>query len=712
MIWIVKNLWLIPALPLLAAGIIAVNKQPARKLAATLAIGTMALGFLLSLCAFAATLGHHGEGAFREVFSFNWIQFGGQWMSLGWVLDPLTAIMLVMVTFVGMLIFIFSIGYMAHDKNFMRFFCFLALFASGMLGVVIANNLLLLFISWEIVGLTSYLLIGFWYHKPSAAAAAKKAFITTRIGDLGLLLGMVWLYAQTGTLNFYEGGKGCLEATALSQMLTHITIGGMAVSTAIGLLIFLGAVGKSGQVPLHVWLPDAMEGPTPVSALIHAATMVAAGVFLVARVYPLMAAGAVLGEHGAPVTTALTVVTWIGAITAIFAATIAVAQNDIKRILAYSTVSQLGYMMMGLGVGGVAVGMFHLITHAFFKALLFLGSASVIHGCHEEQDIRKMGGLKKYMPITFMVYAIGMLALAGFPLFFSGFWSKDEILHAAHGWSVSHVPFYLGCTGALFTAFYMTRQVALVFFGNYRGHTAEAGHGHADKAHQADHSAAHGHDAAAGASHDPHESPAVMTVPLMILAGFAIVLGFVGTPAWPWFDGYLTGEAFKFDFSKLFESGTLSLMLASAAIVFTGLGLGWFLYYKRQRHTAEEKDVLEAAVPAVFKVLQNKYYIDELYEATFIRFNAFAAQFCDFADKWIFGGAVLLVSYVTLGLAWVYRLTDEYLVNTGFDGGCESLRLGGGGLSKLHSGRVQTYLRIIGVALVVFILFLIWGRKA
>jgi len=704
MIWIVKNLWLIPALPLLAAGIIAVNKQPARKLAATLAIGSMALGFLLSLCAFAATLGHHGEGAFRETFSFNWIQFGGQWMSIGWVLDPLTAIMLVMVTFVGMLIFIFSVGYMAHDQNFMRFFNFLALFASGMLGVVIANNLFLLFVSWEIVGLTSYLLIGFWYHKPSAAAAAKKAFITTRIGDLGLLLGMVWLYAQTGTLNFYDHGHGCMEASALAGMVSKTICGGMMVSTAIGLLIFLGAVGKSGQVPLHVWLPDAMEGPTPVSALIHAATMVAAGVFLVARVYPLMAAGATPVEHGAPVTTALTVVTWIGAITAIFAATIAVAQNDIKRILAYSTVSQLGYMMMGLGVGGVAVGMFHLITHAFFKALLFLGSGSVIHGCHEEQDVRKMGGLKKYMPVTFAVYAIGMLALAGFPLFFSGFWSKDEILHSAHNWPVSHIPFLLGCTGALFTAFYMTRQVALVFFGNYRGHEEKSAHGHS--AH------AHSHSSESAHNHDPHESPAVMTVPLIILAGFAILLGFVGTPAWPWFDGYLTGEEFNFDFSKLTEPGTLSLMVASAAIVFTGLGLGWFLYGKRQRKTAAEKDVLEAAQPAIFKLLENKYFIDEIYEATVIRFNAFAAWLCDFADQWIFGGAVLLVKYITIGLAWLYRLTDEYFVNLGFDTGCEALREGGGGLSKLHTGRVQTYLRVIGVALVALIIFLIWGRKA
>jgi NADH-quinone oxidoreductase subunit L len=708
--WIVQYLWLIPALPLVAAGIIAVNKQPQRKLAASLAIGSMALGFLLSLCAFSATLGH-GEGTFRQTFSFNWLQFGGpdNWLQLGWVLDPLTAVMLVMVTFVGMLIFIFSVGYMAHDQNFMRFFCFLALFAAGMLGVIVANNLFLFFVSWEIVGLTSYLLIGFWFHKPSAAAAAKKAFITTRIGDLGLLIGMVWLYSETGTLNFYDHGKGCLEQSALSAMLTHVTVGGFAVTTAIGLLIFLGAVGKSGQFPLHVWLPDAMEGPTPVSALIHAATMVAAGVFLVARVYPLMSAGASPAEHGVPVTTALTVVTWVGAITAIFAASIAVAQNDIKRILAYSTVSQLGYMMMGLGVGGVAVGMFHLITHAFFKALLFLGSGSVIHGCHEEQDVRKMGGLKKYMPVTFAVYSVGMLALSGFPLFFSGFWSKDEILHHAHGWPVSHIPFYLGCIGALFTAFYMTRQVALVFFGKYRGgaseHTADSSaHGHAHKDHEASsHEAGHG---------TPHESPAVMTVPLIILAAFAILLGLIGTPAWPWFDGYLSGEGIHFDLSKLTESSTLGLMLASAVIVFTGLGFGWLLYGKRQRATAEEKDVLEAAQPGLFTLLENKYFVDEFYEHTIIRFNAFAARLCDFLDKWIFGGAVKLVSYVTLGLAWLYRLTDERLVNTGFDTGCGSLRGSGTGLSKLHTGRVQTYLRVIGVALVLLVLFLIWGRKA
>jgi NADH-quinone oxidoreductase subunit L len=697
MIWIVKNLWLIPALPLLAAGLIAVSTQPKRTRAWTLAVGSMVGAFLLSLCALAATFKHGGSHeAFREVCNVNWFQFGGQWLQIGWVLDPLTAVMLTMVTFVGALIFIFSIGYMAHDENFTRFFCFLSLFAAGMLGVVIANNLLLLFMSWEIVGLTSYLLIGFWYHKPSAAAAAKKAFITTRIGDLGLLIGMVWLYAQTGTLSFYtEDGTGCLQQSALAAMVAKTTCAGMAVSTAIGLLIFLGAVGKSGQLPLHVWLPDAMEGPTPVSALIHAATMVAAGVFLVARVYPLMSAGG-LGEHGA-VTASLNVVTWVGALTAIFAASIAVAQNDIKRILAYSTVSQLGYMMMGLGVGGVAVGMFHLITHAFFKALLFLGSGSVIHGCHEEQDIRHMGGLKKFMPVTFATYAVGMLALAGFPLFFSGFWSKEEILHAAHNWPVSHWPFYLGCAGALLTAFYMTRQVALVFYGEYRG----------GKSSHSSHSKSGSHS-----SSKPHESPAVMTAPLIVLAGCAILLGVIGTPAWPWFESYLNGHRAEFNFSKLTESGTLGLMGASALIVFTGLGLGWWLYGKRQRKTSAEPDVLEVARPDIFALLKNKYFVDELYEATVIRFNAWFAQACDFADRWVWGGVVLLVSGITIGLAWVYRVTDEFVVNLGFDAGCEGVRRSGGGLSKLHTGRVQTYLRVIGVALVVLIIFLVWGRKS
>jgi NADH-quinone oxidoreductase subunit L len=698
MIWIVRNLWLIPALPALAAGLSALARQRNRRFAASLAIGSMGLSLLLSLCAFAHTLSSSGHGEpVIEVFNFPWLQYGSEWLKLGWMLDPLTAVMLVMVSFVGLLIFIYSTGYMSHDENFTRFFCFLSLFAAAMLGVVIANSLLLLFMCWELVGLTSYLLIGFWYQKPVAAAAAKKAFITTRIGDLAFLLGIVWLYSQAGTLLFYDHGAGCLEHSALTQLVAQTTGLGMAASTGIALLIFAGAVGKSGQVPLHVWLPDAMEGPTPVSALIHAATMVAAGVFLVARVYPLMSIHGG-GDLAPSSTTALQVVTWIGAITAVFAALIAVAQDDIKRILAYSTISQLGYMMMGLGVGGVAVGMFHLITHAFFKALLFLGAGSVIHGCHEEQDIRRMGGLMRFMPITFATYAVGMLALSGFPLLFSGFWSKDAILHAAQDWSVSRVPFYLGSFGALLTAFYMTRQVCYVFFGESR----LAGHSRRSHSTGAEH---HAH----GVSDSPHESPAAMTMPLVILAAFAILLGVIGTPAWPWFDSFLNGETATLNFAGFLASGILPVMFFSSIIVFLGLGLGWWFYGRKPIVSAEETDALERLQPQIFHFLRRKFYVDEFYQATFIRCNAWLSHVSDWFDRWIWNGAVWTVSYLVLGLSWLARSADTYVVNRGFDEGCHTVTAGGKLLARLQGGRTQNYLRLVGVAFAVLVVFLIWS---
>ena len=693
MTWIVQNLWLVPVLPTFAAGINALLKQRSRIAAASLAIGSMALSFLLSLCAFAHVLGNRG-GEVVLTQNVRWFQFGNEWLKLGWMLDPLTAVMLVMVTLVGLLIFIYSVGYMAHDENFTRFFCFMALFAGAMLGVVIANSLLLLFMCWEIVGLTSYLLIGFWYAKPEAAAAAKKAFIVTRIGDLGFLIGMVWLYAQTGTLLLYDGGAGCLEQSSLTHLVAQTTILGMTASAAIGILIFCGAAGKSGQVPLHVWLPDAMEGPTPVSALIHAATMVAAGVFLIARVYPLM--GAHAGTLLTP-TIALQVVTWIGAFTAVFGATIAVAQYDIKRILAYSTVSQLGYMMMGLGVGGVAVGMFHLITHAFFKALLFLGAGSVIHGCSDEQDIRRMGGLRKYMPITFAAYAVGMLALCGFPFFFSGFWSKDEILHAAHNWSISQAPFYMGAFGALLTAFYMTRQVYYVFAGNSRLAMASKDSHSADAHH---------------ASGIPHESPAVMTVPLVILAAFAILLGFIGTPAWPWFQSFLEDKPATFSFAAFSTPGILPVMLSSSLLVFLGLGLGWWFYGRKPIETAESPDALGELQPSIFTVLGHAYYVDTLYGATLIRLNNWWSRVCDWLDRWVWNGAVQTVSYFVLGVAWLDDFFDTNIVNSGFDDGCQSVSRGGQILSLLQGGRIQTYLRIIGCALIALVIFLLWGAKA
>jgi len=696
--WIVKNLWLIPALPMLAAGLSALAPQRFRRFSSSLAIGSMIGAFLLSLCALGHAL-HVGPERPKEFFNFAWLQFAAGdagILKLGWMLDPLTAVMLVMVTFVGTLIFIYSTGYMAQDENFTRFFTFLSLFAGAMLGVVIANSLLLLFICWELVGLTSYLLIGFWYHKPSAAAAAKKAFITTRIGDVFFFLGMMWLYHVSGSLLFYDDGTGCLDAEVLKKLVVQTTCGGLAVSTVISLLIFAGAAGKSGQVPLHVWLPDAMEGPTPVSALIHAATMVAAGVFLVARVFPLMSLKSLPGPEVVFLsydTTALQVITWVGAITAVFAASIAVAQNDIKRILAYSTVSQLGYMMMGLGVGGVAVGMFHLITHAFFKALLFMGAGSVIHGCHEEQDIRKLGGIRRYMPVTFVTYAIGMMALAGVPFFFSGFWSKDGILHAAHGWSISHIPFYLGIAGAFLTAFYMTRQMALVFWGEYRTHAT--------------------YDPtkfttpqlmALKTEHEPHESPRSMTVPLIILAVCAVGLGAIGTPWLPWFQSFLGAPH-----GEGFSGEVIHVIIVSTLVVFVGGGLALALYGYIQRKKADEPDVLEKLPLGMYTWFAKKYGIDELYEMTVIRFNAWFAKTCALLDQWVWGGAVVLVSYVTLAVAWVNRAFDEFVINLGFDQGCDRVSRGGSLLSRLQDGQVQNYLRVIGVALVVLVLFLIWG---
>ncbi len=675
---VAELLWLIPAVPVVAAGVAALLKQSRRKASATLAIGAMSFSLLVSLAAFAHVVGLWLNGqAAREVVNFTWLQFGSTNVDLGWVLDPLSAAMLVMVSFVGLLIFIYSVGYMAHDENFTRFFCFLSLFAGAMLGVVIANSLLLLFMCWELVGLTSYLLIGFWYQKPSAAAAAKKAFLTTRVGDVFFLLGIVWLFAQTGTLLFYNHGTGSMEPGALAVLLTQPACFGLTAAGAIGLLIFGGAAGKSGQLPLHVWLPDAMEGPTPVSALIHAATMVAAGVYLIARVYPLMQAGSLTGGS----TASLTVVTWVGASTAIFAALIAVAQNDIKRILAYSTVSQLGYMMAGLGMGGVAVGMFHLITHAFFKALLFMGAGSVIHGCHEEQDIRKMGGLKADMPLTFVTYTIGMLALCGFPLLFSGFWSKDGILEAAQHWGVAKGPFYMLVFGALLTAFYMTRQVSYVFFGYWRGRKSA------------------------------HESPSVMTLPLVILAFFAMALGLIGTPVWPWFRAFLEGRAANFDLQAFGEPGLLPLMGISTVVVFLGLGLGWTIYGAKSP-APEDPDPLERSVPVVWGWLRDRLYVDELYGVTVIAFYGWWARVADWLDRRVWGGVVAAVAGAFGLWARVNRFLDTNVVDGSFDKGCEELAAGGGLLARVQSGRVQTYLRILALAIVALAAILIWSSRA
>src|SRR6059036_2942311 len=592
--WVVSNLWVLPAVPIAAAMLILSFGKSIRKSAAMLAIAGQLVVLAISIVAFLPTLQTHG---FRSVQNFNWFTFGEHVLRLGFLLDPLAAAMLVMIALVGLCIFVFSVGYMADDKNFTRFFAYLSFFSGAMLGLVIANSLLLLFIFWELVGLASYLLIGFWIERPSAAGAAKKAFITTRIGDMGFFLGMLWLYNRSGTLLFYDGGNGCLESAGLALL--------GASATFIALLIFCGAVGKSGQFPLHVWLPDAMEGPTPVSALIHAATMVAAGVFLVARVYPLFSLGAING-----VTPSLTVVVWIGVTTALMAALIAIAQADIKRILAYSTVSQLGLMMVSLGVGGVAAGITHLLAHGFFKALLFLGAGSVIHGCHGEQDIRKMSGLRRLMPITFGTYAIGMMALSGVPFFFSGGWTKEEILHATAHWHASRWPFYLMLAGVILTALYMTRQMIYVFFGNARA-----------------------------ASDRVHESPRVMTIPLIVLALCTIFFSVVLTPAWPWLHGFLTGEPVHFDITHLIQP----MLFVSLVLVSSGVGVGYWIYRKagaQDRGRPAELDPLEYAQPALFRFLANKMWIDELYDRTVIAFSWMAARLSEWMDRYLWDGLV------------------------------------------------------------------------
>ena len=663
-------LWCIPLLPLLAGGIIAVLPDRRGKLASRLAIGALSVSCLLALGALGCVL---PAGTVRIPAPITWFTFGDVDLKIGLILDPLSAGMAAMVTFVALWIFLYSTGYMQKEKRFGRFFGFLSLFCGAMLMVVLSNSLLLLFMAWELVGLASYLLIGFYFEKPSAAAAAQKAFITTRVGDMAFFLGMIWLYGHSGTLLFYDGGNGLLETGVLNSLAGATTIGGLTVSAAASLLLLIGAMGKSGQVPLHTWLPDAMEGPTPVSALIHAATMVAAGVFLVARTHPIFELG---GNTGI----ALTATAWIGAITALYAALVAMAQYDIKRILAYSTVSQLGFMMVALGTGGVAAAMFHLIAHAFFKALLFLSAGSVIHGCHEEQDIRKMGGLRKAMPKTFLAYAIGMMALAGFPFVFSGFWSKEAILHSAEYWPGGKGPFLFAATAALLTAFYMTRQALLVFFGASRS----------PKLH-------------------PHESPPVMIVPLFVLAAGAVLLTIIGTPFWPWFEDWIHGKPALFHAGAFGEKGAIGLLVLSLLIVTVGVGLAWKVYGKGGvAGNSSFTDPLSTKLGGFWTFLENAMGFDALYQKCIIAPLAFIAGGIDMLERMVLvplmGAAEIIIK---LG-GRITRASDEAGLNTGFDSICSALRERAATTSRSQSGRPQGYLRAIGLCMALLLALYFW----
>jgi NADH-quinone oxidoreductase subunit L len=581
------NLWLIPVLPLAGA---AINGFFGKKSSRT---AVSVIGLFFSGAAFAWAL----QVALRfssvdlpyQEYLAHWIRSGSFSVDFAFYLDQLSLIMLLVVTGVGFLIHIYSVGYMWDDPSYYRFFTYLNLFMFFMLTLVLANNYLLMFIGWEGVGLASYLLIGFWFTKDSAASAGKKAFIVNRIGDFGFLIGLFLIIQHFGSLNF-------TQVFSKVQPLAPENAGA-GLLTAIGILLMVGACGKSAQIPLYVWLPDAMEGPTPVSALIHAATMVTAGVYMVSRSHVIF--------ERAPM--ALMVVAIIGTLTALFAATIGITQTDIKKVLAYSTVSQLGYMFMACGVGAFSAGIFHLMTHAFFKGLLFLGAGSVIHAVGGEQDMRKMGGLRTYIPWTFLTMGIATLAIAGIPPL-AGFWSKDEILWKAfsseHG---SWVFWLIGVITAFITSFYMFRLLFMTFFGDYRGAQVDS-HGHATHGHGDD---GHGHG-------EPHESPMVMLIPLMILAFLSLVGGFVGYH-----------NHFEHFLEPVFGSGAATeaageaassgieylLMGVSILVALLGLALAYVLYVSKPY--LPEK--IATAMNGFYTAVLNKYYVDEIYAKVFVK---------------------------------------------------------------------------------------------
>jgi NADH-quinone oxidoreductase subunit L len=582
-------LCLVPLLPLAGA---AINGFFGRR-SSKRAISTVALVFCGAAFAMALFLAASFSSASAPYYFdlAHWIRSGNFQVDFSFYLDQLSLVMLLVVTGVGFLIHIYSVGYMWDDDGYYRFMAYLNLFMFFMLTLVLAKNYLVMFIGWEGVGLASYLLIGFWFTKDSAAAAGKKAFIVNRIGDFGFLIALFLMIQHFGSLDFTH------VFAAVRSLPTEMA--GAGLLTAIGLLLMVGAAGKSAQIPLYVWLPDAMEGPTPVSALIHAATMVTAGVYMVAR-------SSVIFAH-APM--AMMVVAIIGTLTALFAATIGIAQTDIKKVLAYSTVSQLGYMFMACGVGAFSAGIFHLMTHAFFKGLLFLAAGSVIHGVGGEQDMRKMGGLRVYMPWTFLTMGIATLAIAGIPPL-AGFWSKDEILWQAYNASWAY--WLIGVITAFITSFYMFRLMYMTFSGEYRGAAASDVHGHDAHAHD-DHSHGHGHG-------EPHESPWVMLGPLVVLALLSVVGGFVGYGNH--FEHFLApvfqvGDVVAREASPEAGKSTLEYLLMAVSVGVAGLG--WFLAYLLYRRRPQLPARIAASLGGLYQAVSNKYYIDELYAALFVK---------------------------------------------------------------------------------------------
>jgi len=695
---------------LLAFGLIVLLTNRSKRLSHTLALTAAGLSWLAAMVIFIQAVTKPALAEQPLGSAIHWLPSGSAWLQIGVRGDPLSAVTLFFVAWTVLMIFLYSVGYHnygqpagdadlpglpphgatvkdehghAHrvpsvEPMYSRFFALISLFAFAMFTLVVSDNLLTLYIGWEVMGLCSYLLIGFWYAKPSARAAAIKAFLTTRVGDVFMLLGLAALYTLTGSLSYQS------ILTNESVLLQISPVLGLSWAGLIGLLLFIGVIGKSAQFPLHIWLPDAMEGPTPVSAMIHAATMVSAGVYLALRFFPLVSMG---WEAGDPLTPTMTVMALIGAFTALFAATIALAQNDIKRVLAYSTISQLGYMIAALGIGAYTAAAFHLVTHAFFKALLFLGSGSVIHGMEhgvlhtndecDPQDMFNMGGLRKKMPVTFWTFLIGGFALSGFPVLTAGFWSKDEILSGAFsgGFIVVFVTLALA---ALLTAFYTARQITLTFLGEPR--TKAAGHA--------------------------SENRWTMTLPLVVLAVFAVCAGWVGVPkAFPGLGGVLPDWFQTFVGSMLGsaehaeEGHSLVPLFTSLVVSLGGLFLGWLTYHNVK---VGQADPLQHGLGALYPVLKNKYYIDEIYHFLFIRpaywiSEVFTAQW---VDRKLLDGILHGIGTSALWLGRKLRYAfDLPVINGAGDGMSAGVRGFGGALKIIQSGRVQQYMVTAMVAL-------------
>ncbi len=677
--------WLIPVLPLFGAmlvgiGLISFNKftNQLRQLNAVFIVSLLGAAMVLSF----ALLWSQFKGHEPYIRTLEWASAGNFHLQMGYTIDHLTALMLVIVTTVAFLVMVYTDGYMAHDPGYVRFYAYLSLFSASMLGLVISPNLVQVYIFWELVGMCSYLLIGFWYDRKAAADACQKAFVVNRVGDFGLLLGILGLYWATGSFEFDVMGAH-LHAFVESGYISA----GLAALFAI--LVFMGPVAKSAQVPLHVWLPDAMEGPTPISALIHAATMVAAGVFLIARMYPVF--------EDIPV--AMNTIAWTGAVTALIGATTAITQNDIKKGLAYSTMSQLGYMVMAMGVGAYSAGLFHLMTHAYFKAMLFLGSGSVIHGMESAvghdpayaQDMRMMGGLRKYMPITAITFLIGTLAISGIPPF-AGFWSKDEILGST--FQANPVLWAIGWLTAGITAFYMFRMYLTTFEGKFRGNeedvrnkiTAEVlqsqglvfGPGAmnpqeltVEEAHES-----HGHSH----SHSPHESPITMTLPLMILAIPSMLIGLVGTPFGNYFEEFIhpaTELVAELPAEAGHENLTEFLIMAGSSVAISSIGitLAFLMYFWGKI----DPNAIAQKIPFWYKLSKNKWYFDEIYNTLFVQGSRRLARAVMEVDLKVVDGAVNLTGLVTL--------------------------LSGEGLKYLETGRAQFYALIVFAAVLITVIF-------